>query len=376
MVVVALFGFLAVYFACGSQKRKVPVANDCNQVAKYKYESFSGIYFGISFLLLAVPCFLCGDGTDMAEYVRFYNNWTLTNLKTLNIEPGYILLSIALQRIIKNAYIGLGIIKVLSIYFVYKALYMLKDRLNLGFAVLSYVVLLYIFNFHLLRMSLALGMIFLAMSYELIGKSRKAIFWIIVAFLFHYTSVIVLLTYCFYKILGNRLTVTKMTFFSLILLLLYGNIVPILRFFVSKIYFLSKYQTYLNSANSYTGIAQTILFIPIAYILLNLYKQGQQDRFYVLNALFGIMLFFTGSLGYFLPVISRTTYYFFFSVMMLSATTPLIKDKCVFVLGRIKINSTTLCSILYLMMQAMIIYVFNDAFASNGLTQYSLWWNK
>lgn len=376
MFIILLFGFLAVVFAFFSQGKKISAQNTVDSVAVYRYENFSNVSFVISFLLLAIPCFLCGEGKDMSVYVQLYDSWTFESLKDLSFEPGYILLNLLLRVFFKNAYVALGIIKVLSIYLVYMSVYLLKDRLNTGFSVLSYVVLLYIFNFHLLRMSLALGLVFLAMSYELTGKSRRAVLLMVTAFLFHYTSIIVLLAYCIYKMMRNRITASKVVVLSIVLVLLYVNLIPILNYLVPVIKLFNKYETYLDSANSYVGVVQLILFVPIAYILLILYKKGTQDKFYILNTVFGIMLFFSGSLGYILPVSSRTVYYFFYSVMTLSATTQMVNDKCVFVAGKLRVNSVTVFSIIYLTMQIVINYVLNNAFVSNGLTQYTLWWNK
>lgn len=376
MFVIVLFGFLAVVFAFFSQKSKISISNSCDRVTVYKYENFSNVFFVISFLLLAVPCFFCGEGKDMYVYVQLYDNWSFEDLKDFGFEPGYVLLNLFLRFFFNNAYFALGIIKVLSIFLVYVSVYLLRDRLNLGFSILSYVVLLYIFNFHLLRMSLALGVIFLAMTYELLGKSKRTLLLIVVAFFFHYTSVIVLFAYCIYKMMRNKITVAKLAVLSIILILLYMYIVPILNYLVPAIKFFNKYDTYLDSTNSNTGVVQLVLFIPVAYTLVSLYKKGSQDKFYILNTVFGIMMFFAGSLGYLLPVVSRTVYYFYYGVMTLSATTPLADDKYVFVAGKLRVNSTTIFLVLYLLMQSVITYVLNDAFVSNGLTQYSLWFNK
>lgn len=376
MFIIILFGILAVIFAFFSQGKKIAAQNTVDSVTVYRYENFSNVFFAVSFLLLAVPCFFCGEGKDMSVYVSLYDSWTFESLKDLSFEPGYVLLNLFLRVFFKNAYIALGIIKVLSIYLVYMSVYLLKDRINTGFSVLSYVVLLYIFNFHLLRMSLALGLVFLAMSYELTGKSRRAVLLIITAFLFHYTSIIVLLAYCIYKMMRNRIAASKVVILSVVLVLLYLNLIPILNYLVPVIKLFNKYETYLDSANSYVGVVQLILFVPIAYILLVLYKKGTQDKFYIMSTVFGIMLLFTGSLGYILPVSSRTVYYFFYSVMTLSATTQLVNDKCVFVAGKLRVNSVTVFSIMYLAMQIVINFVLNNAFVSNGLTQYTLWWNK
>lgn len=375
MVVVILFGFLAVVFAHLSQKTKVPVADAGDSVIAYKYKKFSNGLFFISFLLLAVPCFLCGTGTDMKIYVRLYDNCGFGELTDSIFEVGYVLLNILLKALFEDAYVGLGLIKVLSIFLVYRSLYLLKDRLALGISVLSYVVLLYIFNFHLLRMMLALGMVFLGLSHELLGGHKKAVAWLVFAVFFHYTAAIVLLAYVMYKGMRNKITVAKLVILLLILALVYSFIMPILEMLISSCELFKKYAVYIRGANEDLGIVQLVLFIPIVFILKITYDRGSKDRFYVLSTVFGIMLFFAGSLGYMIPVVSRMAYYFFWFAMVYFAATPLVEDKYIIVAGKKRINSTTVAAIGYLMMQVVVNFVLNDAFASNGLTRYTFWWN-
>ena len=375
MEVGIVFGFLAVVCAHLSQKTKIPVADAGAGVVAYRYKEFSKVSFFISFLLLAVPCFLCGTGTDMKVYARLFDSWSVEDLTDSIFESGYIILNILLKAIVGNAYVGVGIIKVLSIFLVYRSLYLLKDRLNLGIAVGSYVVLLYIFNYHLLRILLALGMVFLALSYELLGRSKRAVAWIVFAMLFHFSTIVVLLAYIVYRWMGDKITVTKLAIFSLVLVLTYIFSVSILKMLVSSFEPFKKYSLYIRGANEDLGIVQTILFIPILVTLKITYERGSKDKLYVLSAVAGIMLFFTGSLGYLLPVVSRSAYYFYWFAVVYFAATPLIQDKYIIVLGKRRANLTTVVAIVYLVMQAGINYVLNDAFMSNGLTQYAFWWN-
>ena len=252
---------------------------------------------------------------------------------------------------------------------------MIRDRVNLGFSIFSYVILLYIFNFHLLRMSLAVGIVFLALSYELLEKSKKALILMFIAVLMHYTAIIVLLTFFTYKIMGKEIKVRKIAILSVALMIIYSSIIPIVQSLVSSFNAFSKYTTYLNKAQTDIGIVQIVMFVPIAYILIKTYKERKNDKFYALNMLFGIMLFFSGSLGYVIPVAGRTTYYFFWFAVAFFGATPLIKDKYVFSFGKKRINSTTMVAIVYLVLQAGVTYILTDAFVSNGLTQYTLWWN-
>lgn len=375
MVVVILFGFLAVVFAHLSQKTKIPVTDAGDGVVTYKYKEFSGGYFLMSFLLLAVPCFFCGTGTDMKIYVQLYNSSSFADLTGSIFEAGYVLLNILLKALIGNAYVGLGLIKVVSIFLVYRSLYMLKDRLSLGISVLAYVILLYVFNFHLLRMMLALGMVFLGLSYELLGDHKKAVAWIVFALFFHYTSAIVLLAYLVYKWMGDKMTAAKLAVFSLALVLIFSFIVPILQLLISSYEPFKKYAVYIKGANEDLGIVQLILFLPVLFVLKITYDRGAKDRFGILGTVFAILLFFSGSLGYKIPVVSRMAYYFYWFAMVYFAATPLIDDKYIFVAGKRRMNSTTVAAIAYLVMQVGVNYVLNDAFASNGLTQYKFWWN-
>ena len=374
MAVVVLFGILAVIFAFLSQKKKVAAADTGGEVTTHRYEQFSNVYFMISFLLLAVPCFFCGTGMDMQIYVPLYESSTLSEVISSKYEPGYMLLTVLLKVFIKDPYVGLGLIKVASLYMVYKSFYMLRDRVQLGFTVLSYVVLLYIFNYHLLRMMLALGLVFLALSYEMMGKSKKSLSLIAVAFFFHYTSAIVLLAYVIYRWLKKEMTFVKLTGLLVVLVSVYLFAVPILRSIIASYESFGKYQTYLKDAVTDRGLAQIVLFLPILFILKVTYDRNTKDGLYVISLVFGVMLFFTGSLGYQIPVVSRMTYYFTWIAMVYFAVTPLIDDKYILVAGSWRMNSTTAASIIYLVLQCVIMYVLNDSFASNGLTQYTVWW--
>lgn len=374
MAVVVLFGILAVIFAFLSQKKKVAAADTGGGVTTHRYEQFSNVYFMISFLLLAVPCFFCGTGTDMQIYVPLYESSTLSDVISSKYEPGYVLLTVLLKVFINDPYVGLGLIKVASLYMVYKSFYMLRDRVQLGFAVLSYVVLLYIFNYHLLRMMLALGLVFLALSYEMMGESKKSLSLIAAAFFFHYTSAIVLLAYVIYRWLKKEMTFVKLMVLSVVLVSVYLFAVPILRSIIASYESFGKYQTYLKDAVTDRGLAQIVLFLPILFILKVTYDRNTKDGLYVISLVFGVMLFFTGSLGYQIPVVSRMTYYFTWIAMVYFAVTPLIDDKYILVAGSWRMNSTTAASIIYLVLQCVIMYVLNDSFASNGLAQYTVWW--
>ncbi len=374
MTIIILSGILSIILAFLSQKNKTLALADCSNVTINKYQKFIVAYYVMSFLSLAVPCFMCGTGTDMPVYIDIYDNASLTTIMDSKFEPGYILMNIFLRFFFKDAYIGLGVIKILSLFLIYKSLYMLRDRVHIGFSVASYVVLLYIFNYHLLRICLAVGMVFLALSYEMCGKTKRSFVLLALTFLVHYSSLIVLLTFIAYKILGQEMRPLKIAILSLCLFIIYTSIVPIVSNLLSSVTKFDKYSTYFNKATSDSGKIQLVLFIPIAYILLTAYRYGKRDKFYVLNFLFGLMLYFAGSLGYIFPVAGRTTYYFFWFAVTFFGATPLLRDKIVFVAGKVRVNSTSVVAVVYLILQGIISYLLTNSFVSNGLTQFIPWW--
>lgn len=374
MTIIILSGILSIIWASLSQKNKTLALADCSNVTINKYQKFTVAYYVMSFLSLAIPCFVCGTGTDMPVYIDIYENASLNTINDSKFEPGYILLNIILRFFFKNAYIGLGVIKVVSLFLIYKSLYMLRDRVHIGFSIASYVVLLYIFNYHLLRICLAVGMVFLALSYEMCGKTKRSFVLLASTIFIHYSSLIVLITFIAYKILGREMRPLKIVILSLLLMIIYTSIVPIVSSVLTSVTRFDKYSTYFNQATTDSGKIQLILFVPIAYILLIAYRYGKRDKFYILNFLFGLMLYFAGSLGYIFPVAGRTTYYFFWFAVAFFGATPLLRDKIVFVAGKVRINSTSVVAVVYLILQGIISYFLTNSFVSNGLTQFIPWW--
>ena len=165
----------AVLFAFVSQRNKVPYNCESSGSISLRYYSFNKYLFCISFILLAGWCFLSKTGDDMPAYVLYYSTWSWSDLLDFSVEIGYKLLCIVLRFVIKNPYIGLGLIKILCIALVFQSLYLLKDRLSLGFAVLAYVCILYVHSFHLLRIMIAVGLVFLGFSYSSLGKNKLPI---------------------------------------------------------------------------------------------------------------------------------------------------------------------------------------------------------
>ena len=362
----------AVLFAFLSQGKKVSVKPmRCGAV--YEYEKFSRKAFITSFLILALGCFFSKSGTDFEVYVDFYNTWTLNDIADLSFEIGDKILFIALRVVFKNPHIGLGIVKIISICLVYVTFFLLRDRINIGVSVTGYVVLLYVFNFHLLRMMLALGIVFLAFALESKGKGRIAFFLLCMAVLFHYTAFISVCAYSVYLFFKKKISSFKIIVFLAVMLFFIINVEAIISWLVYNISFFNKYRAYLDNQDSSIGITQILLFMPTLLLLYLTFKSERTEKEYALNFILAVMTFVCGSLGYLFPVIGRSVYYFYYFFIIYGASMPLKSDRINFALsGNIVVNSKTIILVVYFLMQLGLMYVVNNSFETNGLTDYLL----
>ena len=342
-------------------------------IAQIKKRYFK-FWFFISFLILAVLCFCSKSGTDMVPYVYYYNTWGLEDLFDLQFEIGDRLLFYLLHGVIKNPYIGIGIIKIGSIMMIYHSIFVIRDKVNVTLSVISYICLLYIFNFHLIRMMLAVGIVSMAFSYEIIGKSKKCIILLIMAFFFHYSSILVLITFLAYKFLIRKeLSIFKvLTIFSLLLCAM-SFIVPIVTSLVNSYEVFSKYDNYISSSN-HIGVVQIILFIPIALMLYLHYKSENNTLLYKTGLYTGLLCFFAGSLGYIYPVISRTVYYFYYFFLSYASSGIGKSNKVKIRFGGYVFSIKDILLISYLIMHLFVNYKLGNILKSNGVEEYLLFW--
>lgn len=244
MNVIVVISFFAVFFASLCQNKKII---DDIGYQYYRYTYYNGFFLWLSFFILAIGCFVSKSGTDMAAYAYYYSIWQFSDLKSLDFEPGSRLLFVLLNKIIKNPYIGIGVIKIASIFLVFKSIELLREKINIALSVLLYCALIYIYNFHLIRMCLAIGIVYFAIANLLIENEKKGIVCLIIAGFIHYTSIFCSIIIAFtYYFLRKNVSLTKMFVITAsfgVLLNFSGKIIQGLALYIP---FMSKYKTYLD----------------------------------------------------------------------------------------------------------------------------------
>lgn len=371
MVVIIIASILSVCCAVKSQ-RYIVLQSETARASTQIYR-FNDYWFFASYFILSIVCALSMSGTDLAVYASYYESWTFNDLFDYSFEIGDRVLFLFLHLIIPNPYWGLAIIKFITISIMFYSFYLDRHRINLGLAVFYYVSLLFVFNFHLLRIMLAVSLVSLGIVYELIGNRKKCIVLLILAFFFHYSSVIMLFVFLIYISLGNRLSIFKLSLISILLTLVYANIPLIIKSIIDGIDVFHKYRSYiLTQANSGSGIVQIVLFLLIALILYFEYKNNKDNDFFNLFFLLGIMTFFCGSMGYVYSVLSRTVYYFYCFFFHFCSSLPYSKQSIYFKSTFGRANITTIISIAYMFFYIIIYYIIGNGFETNGVDYYYL----
>ena len=375
MIVYPIAALAAVLLAAASQKKKIPLTGTPAGFSYCYAKNYNWLFY-LSFLVLAVVSFLTKSGTDIPAYANYYETWTLDDLKQLNFEPGIRLIFIVLHWIIPDPYVGLGVIKVLSLALLYRCLYLNRHRINLGLAVLGYSILLFIYNFQLLRMMPAVHLTFLALTYEMQGKSKKCIFLLLISLTFHYTSIIALFAYILYRMLGKGISKWKIIVVAVLFMSVYALAEELINTVTSQFAAFSKYAVYSQKAERSIGALQFVLLLPVVGILFSHYRFQKKNKDYMLAMVWGIMVTFTGMLGYLFPVISRTVYYFYFFFLVFASSCVLRKERIsVRISAHKRIPFSLVCFIVYLIFQVIAMYFLNDSFKSNGLEEYILLWH-
>lgn len=177
----------------------------------------------LSFILLFI-LFAFRDisvGTDTINYEeRFYRYQDIEWLRDL-LDPGWVLIS-DLTLFLGFDYRGLMVISallcMLPIYYVAN-----KHSKNPMLTITLYVVLyFYLQSFNITRQYIAVGIVFLSVSFLLSGKRKSFIAGIIIACTFHKSAIIASLFY-FYKKLPDKL-------YSQIILIIFSLIIGIFGF--------------------------------------------------------------------------------------------------------------------------------------------------
>lgn len=276
-------------------------------------------FYIIAYLIAAFFYVFTNSGVDYEEYKRIFEVCKI-DYKDCWIEPGFAFLNHILGFVFDKAEYAISSIKLITISLVFYSIYSYRGYINIGFAVLFYMIMLYFDAICLIRIHLAAAVIFYGITY-FYRKNQ----WIIplilcgLSVLIHFSAFMFLVAMAlFYLFHKTKLTTKKI--FILLFIVVISNLFSmiILRYFLSHIPFLVKYSLkYSVTQNGGIGIMQYVFHaVPIVCLIFSMNSnlcKSQKGQFIVIMSIVCILLsLFISILGYSFEVIARSYVYFMF----------------------------------------------------------------
>lgn len=312
--VISLYNsILLVSFLVGSlSQRKITLRG----TIKLDYK-FRPIAFYITFLLLWFFLVLNKTGSDLQQYIYIYNSsvfnidWIICN----KIEVGFRFLNAVLHHVITDAYVGIGIIKTVSLFLFFLSLYKMKDDIDIGVAILFYVSVFYFYSFSAIRSTLAGSLCILSSVLLYKGKNVKSLILSLSAVTIHSSAILHIITllgfgvYRLFRILGKKRKFIMIV--SIPIIVSFGT--TIINYFINNInLFPGRYSTKYMTYGSSFGVGQLAHYLPIFILMIYASKCFVNRRMLEHNFIWTITGFIIAMIGYDVGMISRAAIYFYF----------------------------------------------------------------
>lgn len=255
----------------------------------------------VPFVLLFVKGFgTTGRDLRNGYFYNYMNATSLSSFPDYTVETGYRVLNVIIRNITTQYWVLVFVIACLSIYPVIAILKKYKDRIDLPAAILLYMSIFFFNGFSPLRMCLAAALGLFAFDAMAEKRTIKALIWIIIASLFHTSSLVLIIPYFFSSIKGLN---KKMIAFSLTAFFLVGYLGR--ASLTSMLAENDRYYIYSSFDSVHIGFEQIIYFFPLFIIFYYGRKCDADKHFSILAFSYLSTAFCFGMLGYVFSIFGR-----------------------------------------------------------------------
>lgn len=278
---------------------------------------FRTIPFICSFIVLWIFFAFNDIGVDTPMYrglyERYYSISSASN-EYAAVEKGYQYLNVILHIFTENGHTGVILIRSIQLSILYASLYLLKDKIIMGYGIMAYIALYYFQSFDLLRSSLA-GVICL-LSFALTYKNKRIIGFILalLALSIHQSSILFIFTLIIYYISSyfKKYTNTILIISSLAMVALLSIGRFLITTFLANDFGGGRYDSYDVDSTS-VGLFVFIEYLPVIYMLIK-YKTHIRTikdlRWWNLCFIFAVAGFSIAILAYSSGMLTRAAIYF------------------------------------------------------------------
>ncbi|MEG1536443.1 MAG: EpsG family protein [Clostridia bacterium] len=268
---------------------------------------FNGLFFSLSFLTLALFALLAVTGMDRESYTNIIDKVTWQSLVDPQLEFGFELICIVLKAVFVNPYVVVAVISVFVVALNFFVIFLLRQQINIGFAVLMYVSIFYFQMFNLTRIYLSAALCLLSGYYLCKDKKTLAILFVAIAFSIHYTALMMFVPMIIFWIFKGSKLQDYQQYSLIAMLFLVGTIgaLTLLPLAIETIPFMQKYHYVLEDLGANFGVAQFVYFLPM-FAIIAVYNHTFCDKNSVLLAVIYMVLgFAVGMISYKIIVFGR-----------------------------------------------------------------------
>lgn len=303
------------------------LGNKVQYVTRNGQHIFSMKFFICLFLFLCAFYVFNDVGIDTDHYRTYYLEFVTPQDVADHygaVEKLYQYLNIVLHVITYNEYIGVGIIRFIQLAILFVALYKLRNRINIGLAIMAYMAFFYYDSFNLLRSSLAGSICLLGMAFLYEKKIFITLALALLAYGIHHSAIFFVVTLLLYIICYHtpirkfKKVVPVVAVFALFVVLNIGaNIINQL---LAADFANGRYD-YVESHGSVMGIF-ILLKYSIPFLILHLVNKSKENNYFLDSAwdidfIWTIVGFALALLAYQIGMLTRAAIYFSSSFIFL-----------------------------------------------------------
>lgn len=272
---------------------------------------FRKIFFLLSFLISWFVISFTNIGSDYKNYYYIIDKLTWSNYNIFSSEePGMNLVFLIIREIVNNTDVTIFIIKTITIVIIFYTFYIMKEKLRVGYAVLSYLLLVYLSSFYLITIALAASIVYLAFDLN-VYKDKKIlpIILILIAAQLHNSAYIVLPMYAILLFFHNN----KQTKLKKALICIIYMITILLSSFIFE-YFSTyvkgfHYNNYKTNNFSGTGVMIIFMYLPLLLLYCYIKRYNKNEKMNSAFFVFVLTSIMFKILSYRFRVIERMEYY-------------------------------------------------------------------
>lgn len=278
-----------------------------------KKRIFDVFWFLLAFVPLWITMCFTNIGADYESYIDIITNARQIRYENGIVEWVFYSLCIVLFDVFRNAHIVIFIIKTVTLFLFFCAIYMLRKEAVLWLSLLAFCGLRFL-EFYLIQMQLSVSIFMIGLIFLLRNKPLRFLICYILSALIHSSALIFFPVFLlFFALKGQVRTFNREVIISIciICLIILSAWLSISVYAVKYIPFFQQYAYYsLISDYAGSGITVYIYYLPVIYFCIFIYKSCKYWPQYTnIAVILTLFCFVFGILGYKIEVLGRLRAY-------------------------------------------------------------------